>query len=241
MCKNKRRGLLLLIILILTLLVIKYGNLLMSHFNYPSFMERLPFGAKCEVPLAISSQDNNQNGIADALDIVDGARQEVKRGTQYDSSYYSKGYPPEGKGACTDVIWRALQTAGYDLRALVDDDIKKAPAAYGTTGKNPDSAIDYRRVRNLQVFFQRHAEELTTKVKPRDIENLVNWQPGDIVVFAPPLEHIGVISDRRRRDGVPLVIHNGGPRAREADALTNWPTKIIYHFRFISDKKAEAL
>ncbi len=188
---------------------------------------------RCEIPLQISSYDENKNKVPDALDFVKGARQEVEGRTRYDGSYYQQGYPPEGRGACTDVIWRAFRQGGYDLRAMVDEDIQEVPAAYGQTGQNPDSCIDYRRVQNLQVFFQRHGQVLTTEIKPGDEANLINWQPGDIVVFAPPKEHIAIISDQRRRDGVPLIIHNAGPWASEVDYLQSWPTDIIYHFRFV--------
>lgn len=185
------------------------------------------------VPLLVSPQDQNINRIPDSIDIVNGAREEVVRGTVYDGSYY-QGYPPEGRGACTDVIWRALAAAGYDLKKMVDDDIKRAPGEYRTTGVHPDPNIDFRRVSNLRVFFARHGDELTTRIIPGDVDNLLEWQAGDIVVFGGQLEHIGIISDRRGRDGVPLMIHNSGPIANEDNYyLTNWPTPIIHHFRFI--------
>jgi len=218
---------------VVVLVIAICGGLLAYTFDYPDSWENLLPGSRCEVPLHISRQDQNNNGIPDALDLVEGAREEVTGRTQYDSSYYRGGYPPEGKGACSDVIWRAFRAAGYDLKEMVDEDIRSAPSAYGTTGKNPDPAIDFRRVRNLQVFFQRHARELTTEVKPGDVKNLTQWQPGDIVVFGPPYPHIGIISDRRCRNGVPWLIHNGGPRATEGDYLLNWPSKIICHFRFV--------
>lgn len=187
----------------------------------------------CVVPQMVSSQDQNRNGIPDSLDIVRGAREEVMRETVYDASYY-QGYPPEGRGACTDVIWRAWAAAGYNLKEMVDDDIRQSPAAYGETGDHPDPNIDFRRVSNLQVYLARHAQELTTSINPNDVDNLTDWQPGDIVIFGGRLEHIGVISDRRGRDGVPLMIHNSGPTAREDQYyLTNWPTPITHHFRFI--------
>ncbi|MEN6461626.1 MAG: DUF1287 domain-containing protein [Syntrophomonas sp.] len=212
-----------------------YSDYLKCHFNYVSLLDNFPQEPRCEVPQRVAKQDINHNGTPDALDIVKGARREVKKGTVYDGSYHQSGYPPEGKGACTDVIWRAFKTAGYKLKVMVDEDIESAPQAYGPTGLNPEPSIDFRRVQNLQVFFIRHAQQLTTEVKPGEVNNLVEWQPGDIVVFGPPLEHIGIISDRRCRDGVPLVIHNSGPTAAEGDYLLHWPSKITYHFRFIEN------
>jgi uncharacterized protein YijF (DUF1287 family) len=170
--------------------------------------------------------------VPDALDFVAGARREVQRRTRYDAGYYAGGYPPEGRGACTDIVAQAFREAGYDLKKMVDEDIRRAPAAYGETGKHPDPNIDFRRVANLTVFFRRHAQELTTMVRPGDRENLTQWQPGDIVVFGPPYEHIGIISDKRRPDGVPYLIHNAAPVAAEGDFLLRWPSQITHHFRY---------
>jgi len=73
---------------------------------------------------------------------------------------------------------------------------------------------------------------LTSEVIPGDADNLKEWQGGDIVVYGSPVPHIAVVSDKRRKDGVPYIIHNGGPYAREEDKLLSWPSDIIYHFRF---------
>ena len=222
----------LLLALIATAVIMGFGNVILCRVGYVPFLTGTWYGSKCHVHTIVSSSDNNHNSVPDALDIIAGAREEVQRRTAYDASYYPDGYPPEGRGACTDLVWRALAKAGYNLKSMVDEDIRVNPAAYGITGQQPDPNIDFRRVTNLAVFFQRHAQRLTTEVKPGDASNLVHWQPGDIVVFGPPSEHIGIISDRRRRDGVPLVLHNAGPWATEADCLLRWPSKITHHFRF---------
>ncbi len=223
-------------IFILFLLVVIWQEYYGNRLDPTIITDKLDLGPACQVPLKISSEDHNSNNIPDALDLVQGARQEVEIGTVYDASFYSGGYPPEGKGCCTDVIWRAFKAAGYDLKTMVDEDIKNYPETYGVTGTRPDPDIDFRRVKNLQVFFKRHGQELITEVKPGEVENLKQWQPGDIVVFGDPLEHIGIISNQRQKSGVPLVIHNGGPRASEANALQLWPSKIIYHFRFFNEE-----
>ena len=41
-----------------------------------------------------------------------------------------------------------------------------------------DKNIDFRRVRNLKVYFDNNALSLTT-----DINDIANWQGGDIVIF----------------------------------------------------------
>jgi uncharacterized protein YijF (DUF1287 family) len=187
-----------------------------------------------EIPLLVGQLDYNGNGIVNALDIVAGARKEVRRGTIYDAAYVyeNNGYPPEGRGACTDLAWRAFRQAGFNLKTMLDQDIQEAPWAYGETGRNPDPNIDFRRVTNLAVFFQRQGATLTNEVIPGNVENLSQWQPGDVVIFAEPRGHIGIISDRRRPDGVPYVIHLTVPHAMETDILLTWYSPILYHFRY---------
>ncbi len=224
----------------LILLCLVYGNI-PGGWRVSYALRSLSLGHKCEVPQLLSTQDQNQNGTPDSIDIVNGARREVAKGTVYDGSYFQGGFPPEGRGACTDVVWRAFAAAGYDLKKLVDEDIKGNPNAYGATGRNPDPSIDFRRVNNLQAFFERHGRDLTTEILPGDVANLTNWQPGNLVVFGPPLEHIGIISDKRDQNGVPLMIHNCGPQASEDNYyLLNWPSKITNHFRLIRLEDGQA-
>lgn len=76
-------------------------------------------------------------------------------------------------------------------------------------------------------FFERHATSLTLEVE----DNLDQWQWGDVVYWRFPdgRDHCGIISDRTRRDGMPLVIHNAGI-TREEDCLLRW--EITGHFRW---------
>lgn len=78
-----------------------------------------------------------------------------------------------------------LLNAGYDLQILVDQDIRENPQSYQV--EHPDKNIDFRRVRNLNVYFKRHALSLTL-----DIYDLDKWQGGDIVIFK---KHIGIVSN----------------------------------------------
>lgn len=55
---------------------------------------------------------------------------------------------------CADVTAQTLRGAGYDLVALLDADVRANSAAYGID--EPDAAINFRRVRNQKVFFDRH-------------------------------------------------------------------------------------
>lgn len=99
-----------------------------------------------------SSVDFNRNGIDDYTDIMLGARKDAENHPKYNGKYWENGYPPDDIGVCTDVIWRGFKNAGYNLREMVDKDIKNRPEAY-TRIDYPDSNIDFRRVKNLKVFF----------------------------------------------------------------------------------------
>lgn len=188
-----------------------------------------------EVPKLVIDHDEDGDGTKDLEDILVGARKDAANKPAYRSAYYRGGYPPEDEGVCTDVIWRAFAEAGYNLKDLVDADIKENPSVYPRIQGRPDPNIDFRRVPNLIVFFNRHATVLTTEVSPGDVAILQEWQGGDIVVFGKPYDHIAIVSDRRRSDGVPYLIHNGGPYTKEEDTLLYWHqfvSPITHHFRW---------
>ncbi len=175
-----------------------------------------------------SNIDYNENGIDDFTDILNGAKKEALKNPKYKSAYYSGGYPPENEGVCTDVIWRSLKEAGYNLKELVDFDIKKNKEKY-TNISVPDTNIDFRRVKNLKVFFDNHTQKLTL-----NIDEIEKWQPGDIVIFGS--KHIAIISDKRNKKGIPYIIHNASNyHKKEEDALKKWNKKhkITGHYRFI--------
>lgn len=175
----------------------------------------------------VSPTDCNQNGVDDYTDILLGAREDARRHPRYHSAYYAGGYPPEDEGVCTDVIWRAFARAGYSLKDLVDADIAANIEEYPRVEGRPDPNIDFRRVKNLRVYFERNATVLTN-----DPGEISQWQPGDIVIFGE--SHIGIISDKRNRNGVPYLIHNAGQLKREEDALQSYHrhTPITGHYRF---------
>ena len=125
-----------------------------------------------------SEADFNRNGIDDYTDILLGARKDAENHPTYNSAYFQGGYPPDDVGVCTDVVWRAFKNAGYSLRDMVDRDIFNNPDEYPAA--NPrDNNIDFRRVRNLRVFFEKYAQKLTL-----DTEKIEEWQPGDIIIFS---------------------------------------------------------
>jgi uncharacterized protein YijF (DUF1287 family) len=64
----------------------------------------------------------------------------------------------------------------------------------------PDIDIDFRRVKNLKVYFAGNEEMLTT-----DLQDTAAWHAGDLVLFD---NHIGMVSDRHNADGIPYIIHH---------------------------------
>nr|WP_243240370.1 DUF1287 domain-containing protein [Clostridium cibarium] len=186
---------------------------------------------KTEIPDESSKVDKNENGIADPIDIVNSARKEVEQKTTYKDAYYVGGYPPDGEGVCTDVIWRGFKGMNVMIKDLVDKDIRKNMSEYKAVNGKPDSNIDFRRVLNLDTFFKKNGIQLTTEFKEDDINNLKEWQPGDIIVFTEGYQHIGIISDKRDNDGIPYVIHNWHPCAAEAK-LSWFQTPIHGHYRW---------
>lgn len=169
-----------------------------------------------------SSKDADHDGVDDQIDILQGAKDYVADNPRYGSEYYQGGYPTDGQGVCADVLGFSLRDAGYNLRDLVDRDIRSAPSAYGIS--EPDSNIDFRRVKNLQVYLKRHAQSLTC-----DLSETGEWQGGDIVVFA---KHIGIISDRRNGRGVPYVIHLSPTQLAYEEDFLEWSTDIVAHYRW---------
>ena len=73
-----------------------------------------------------------------------------------------------------------------------------------------------------------HEKALTDRVYQKG-EYTEQWQGGDIVIFE---RHIGIVSDRRNKNGVPYVIHHNAPwqTAYEQDILEE-RTDIVGHYR----------
>ncbi|WP_245805773.1 DUF1287 domain-containing protein [Bacillus alkalicellulosilyticus] len=191
-----------------------------------------PFSSAVDIDATYSTVDRNENGIPDPLDIVHAARKEMEQRTTYKSTYYAGGYPPDDEGVCTDVIWRGLLGAEIYLKDLMDEDIQSETELYPRVDGKPDPNIDFRRVPNQFVYFERFTESLTTELIPGDLDNLKEWQPGDIVVFLDGYHHVGIVSDKRAKDGTPYLIHNNPPFAAEVK-LTSFSTPIAGHYRWI--------
>ena len=174
------------------------------------------------ISMYVSIVDKDGDGIDDQTDILQNVRAYIATKPEYKSKYYAGGYPDDGYGVCTDVVAQGLLHAGYDLQKLVDADIAAHSDMYDVEKADPN--IDFRRVRNLLVYFSNHAISLTT-----DISRIEEWQGGDIIVFE---KHIGIVSDIRNKNGVPFIIHHANPYQRyyEEDILEN-REDIVGHFR----------
>lgn len=172
----------------------------------------------------VSDIDKDGDGIDDQTDILKNVRDYIATEPQYNSKYYTTGYPDDGYGVCTDVVAFGLLNAGYDLMELVNEDIQLHMDAYDI--EKADKNIDFRRVRNLKVYFENNAVSLTT-----DVYEIDEWQGGDIVIFE---QHIGIVSDKRNKNGVAFVIHHANPIQRyyEEDIL-EMRDDIVGHYRIV--------
>ena len=184
------------------------------------------------VPL---SADVNGNA---GLRIVDAARIQIGKTIFYDPSYRVLGYPngdvPMNRGVCTDVVIRAFRSAlNMDLQQLVHEDMKRNfsryPQKWGL--KRPDKNIDHRRVPNLETFLKRQGWSLKVT------DSRADYLPGDLVtgIVPPHLPHIMIVSDKKNRNGRPLVIHNIGSGVLEEDRLFEF--ELTGHYRIITTKE----
>ena len=170
----------------------------------------------------ISLVDKDNDGIDDQTDIINNTRKYIKTKPKYQSKYYATGYPDDEYGVCTDVVAFSLKDAGYDLMELVYNHVKENRELYDidTIDKN----IDFRRVVNLDVYFKNTAIVLTN-----DVNKIEEWQGGDIVVFK---KHIGIVSDKRNKNGVPFIIHHANPyQVHYEEDILEQREDIIGHYR----------
>ena len=169
-----------------------------------------------------SKVDKDNDGIDDQTDILNNTREYIKTKPKYKSKYYGTGYPNDEYGVCTDVVGFALKNSGYDLMELVNEDIKNNKEKYDIDVI--DKNIDFRRVKNLIIFFENNSINLTT-----DINKLEEWQGGDIIIFK---NHIGIVSDIRNKKGIPFIIHHQSPyQSNYEEDILETRNDIIGHYR----------
>lgn len=190
--------------------------------------------ASVEQAEAISSSLEQSAGTAPRL-----AAAALRRSLQdiaYDPAYYRIAYPmgdiPPGKGAAADVIIRSLRVIGVDLQADLHEDISANFRHYPQlwNAMSPDKNIDHRRVANLQRFFERNAEALSTT------RDAADYQPGDIVIWSLSNadKHIGiVVPGPGEHMSAPWIVHNIGAGVKWENTLFDY--KIEGHFRYPKD------
>ena len=208
------------VIIIILLLTILIGTTYALYvYNY--LPHRKYTNADFNIETYKSSVDLDNDGIDDQTDILNNVRTYIATKPKYKSKYYDTGYPNDNYGVCTDVVVFGLKAAGYDLQELVDQDIRENRSRYNI--KTVDKNIDFRRVRNLKIYFDNYAISLSTS-----LDDISDWQGGDIVIFP---SHIGIVSDKRNKDGIPFLIHHANPYQRyyEEDVLKMY--KIEGHYR----------
>ena len=203
--------------LIILIIVVLYA---LYRFNY--IPHKKYTNEDFNIKIYISKTDKDNDGIDDQTDIINNVRDYIKTNPKYKSKYYATGYPNDEYGVCTDVVAFGLKGAGYDLMNLVNEHIKSNRNLYDIDVI--DKNIDFRRVQNLKVYLDNNAIALTN-----DINKIKEWQGGDIVVFK---NHIGIVSDKRNKKGVPFIIHHANPYQRyyEEDIL-EYRNNIIGHYR----------
>lgn len=120
---------------------------------------------------------------------------------------------------------------------MIDKDIKDTnkKGIYGI--EIIDENIDFRRVINQEVFFERYAENLDP-----DIYNIGEFMPGDIVTFDDSA-HIAMVSDKYNINGVPYLIQNRDEtqKTKEEDRLEQTDMQVTGHYRFTYNEKMEDL
>ena len=205
------------IILLLTILI----STTYALYVYNYLPHRKYTNADFNIETYKSSVDLDNDGIDDQTDILNNVRTYIATKPKYKSKYYNTGYPNDNYGVCTDVVVFGLKAAEYDLQELVDQDIRENRSRYNI--KTVDKNIDFRRVRNLKIYFDNYAISLSTS-----LDDISDWQGGDIVIFP---SHIGIVSDKRNKDGIPFLIHHANPYQRyyEEDVLKMY--KIEGHYR----------
>lgn len=209
-----------LIILTLAIIIATFISYILYIYNY--IPHKKYSNKDFNIKTYTSRIDKDNDGVDDQTDILNNVKAYIKKHPKYKSKYYDTGYPNDEYGVCTDVVAFGLKGAGYDLMELVNEDIKNNKDLYDidTIDKN----IDFRRVKNLKIYFEHTAISLTTN--PKKIEE---WQAGDIVIFQ---KHIGIVSDKRNKRGVTFVIHHANPYQRyyEEDIL-EYRNDIVGHYR----------
>ena len=205
------------IIFILLIIVLLYLFNIIPHKSYGKKYKN----EEIKIQTYKSKVDKDSDGIDDQTDFYHNVKAYIAKKPIYKSKYYAAGYPDDKYGVCTDVVTFGLKDAGYDIRELLDDDIRNNRYKYDIDER--DKNIDFRRVSNLNVYMKKYFVTLTT-----DLSKIEEWQGGDIIVFE---KHIGVISDKRNKNGIPYLIHHTDVQSDFEEDILETRKDIVAHYR----------
>jgi uncharacterized protein len=186
-----------------------------------------------------STTDYNKNGIDDYTDILNGVKKVAQTNPKYVNKYYAGGYPPENEAISTDLIVSSLKEAGYYLKDLISKDIiqttKNKKNTYNIEIR--DDNIDFRRINNQTIFFDRYFENLSVE----EIK-VGTYQAGDIIVFDYN-SHVAIVSDKYNKNATPYIIHiyNDKQKQKEEDILETIDMTITGHYRVTYNEKLEKI
>lgn len=214
--KNKNNNLIIFFVIVLFIIIVNilYQINIIPHKKYTN--------ADFNIETYKSIIDKDHDGIDDQTDILENVLKYIATKPKYKSKYYSTGYSNDQYGVCTDVVAIGLKNSGYDLKELVHEDILQNKDKYNID--IVDKNIDFRRVKNLYIYFKNNHIELTKNIKDID-----KWQGGDIIIFK---NHIGIVSDKRNKEGIPFIIHHANPyQINYEEDILNEKSDIIGHFR----------
>jgi hypothetical protein len=213
-----------LIIFTIPLLVAGFIVSTLYKWNYIQHRQYIP--DEFNIPYLTSGADFNKNRVDDAKEILQGAKDYMGKNPKYEPlREYGNGWPDGSYGSNGDVIARALERAGYDLKTYINQDVEKNPSLY--EGIAAGTNIAFRNPAAQFVFFSRYAEPHST-----DIYNKTEWQAGDIIFFEK--NHCAIVADKVNENGVRFIIHHfwgyQGGWFQDVLEIGAWG-KVIGHFR----------
>ena len=145
---KKRITLIVFSVLIIAALYVLYCFNYIPHKKYTN--------ADFNIEAYKSNIDKDDDGIDDQTDILNNANNYIKTNPKYKSKYYNTGYPNDEYGVCTDVVAFALKDAGYDLMALVNEDIKNNKELYDIDAVDKRKGICFviHHANPYQIYYE---------------------------------------------------------------------------------------
>ncbi len=149
---------------------------------------------------------------------------------------YPMGDIPKKYAVCTDVVIRALRTAGIDLQALIHEGAVTHPNYYGKFIEKPNHHIDHRRTRNIQVYLSFNAMNYLNTSDGKDSRAI---KPGDIIIMdtgvknGTQYDHIGIVDNTTddQENYKVINIWTNGYRTASMDLLGKTYPSVVGCFR----------